>query len=195
LLASDNNSAASAVDTDNAAADVSSAVGFPWAAAVVMVSAVAGVPAAAVVLTAVFLPGAPAVAKVFVVAVVTTAVDVHPATVFPTFTASLLLLVSLLLMASLFVKHPLLKNVVSTVFGLLAIGVPWCSSCHLNCCPPPSVYIVLSAVNLPEFSAVVFLPTVVNNPSSIDVSNGFGLPAVVCLQKIGFNTRSQVTTL
>jgi hypothetical protein len=32
-------------------------------------------------LSAVFVPGAPTVAKAFVVAVVTTAVDVHPATV------------------------------------------------------------------------------------------------------------------
>ncbi len=47
MLASDNNPAASAVATDTAVPDVSAAIGFPWAPAVV--SAVAGVPAAVVV--------------------------------------------------------------------------------------------------------------------------------------------------
>jgi hypothetical protein len=60
LLATQNNTAASAVATDSAVTDVIAGIGFPgfpWAPAVVMVSTGAGVPVAVVVLTPVVFSG------------------------------------------------------------------------------------------------------------------------------------------
>jgi hypothetical protein len=112
LLASHDNPAASAVATDTAVADIIAAVGVPWVPAVVLVSVVAGEPAAIVVFTAVAVPGAPGVVQVFDVSVVTTAVEIFPAFVVSNVSVSLLLsaplllLVTLLLMASLLWSTP-----------------------------------------------------------------------------------------
>jgi hypothetical protein len=153
LLGTHNNPAASVVATDSAVTNVIAGIGFPWAPAVVMVSTGAGVPVAVVVLTPVVFSGFPAVTKVSAVAAITTAVDMlsaadvskvsgTPAVVdIPAFFCALLLLVSLLRLTSLLLmSFPLIPVSLQLVFS----DVPdvFCTAVS------PSVYVVLSAVNL-----------------------------------------------
>ena len=171
-----NNPAASAVD------EVIAAVGFRWVPAVagVHVADVAAVPAAAVVFTAVDIPGVPAVAKVPDVAAILIAVDMLSInSVFYISGVPPVVGVLAVVGVTAFVDLPTVAGVptvadvptvagVPTVENIPAVNIVSTGSLSLLlpssdvpvvCCTAvsSSVYVVLSAVNLPGDPVVAFL--------------------------------------
>jgi hypothetical protein len=167
-----NNPAASAVD------EVIAAVGFRWVPAVagvpaddvagVHVADVAAVPAAAVVFTAVDIPGVPAVAKVPDVAAILIAVDMLSInSVFYISGVPPVVGVLAVVGVTAFVDLPTVAGVPTVenipAVNIVSIGSPSLllpsSDIPFVCCTAvsSSVYVVLSAVNLPGDPVVAFL--------------------------------------